>query len=122
MSTTKIYIKTCFPQKCFNKFLKILCKQTGGQRQDSNGRHEARGPPSRYTTQIYLECIAAAAKWPAVPKTSYDTHTFPNLLKLQEPCTDLITCFVPVNEFTQYVLRYGLTLKQKAQKCLCMFN
>jgi len=61
-------------------------------------------------------------KWRSVPKTSYDTCTFPNLLKLQEPCTNLITCFVPVSEFSQYMLRYGLTLKRKAQKCLCVFN
>jgi len=52
----------------------------------------------------------------------YDTRIFPKLLKLREPCTDLITCFVPVSEFTQYVLRYGLTLKRKAQKCLRVFN
>jgi len=64
---------------------------------------------------------SSSCKVAGCAQTSYNTRTFPNLLKLQEPCTDLITCFVPVSEFTQYVLRYGLMLKQKhksAYACL----
>ena len=65
---------------------------------------------------------SSSCKAASCAQTSYDSRTFPNPLKLQEPCTDLITCFVPVSEFTQYVLRYGLTLKRKTQKCLRVFN
>jgi hypothetical protein len=89
-------------------------RKFGGQREDSNGRNEATWTAILiHHTNLSL-VQSSSCKVASCAQTSYDTRTFPNHLKLQEPCTDLITCFVPVSEFTQSVQRYRLMVKRKA--------